>query len=78
MCFRKLCIEAGRAPKKVVFCLQILMLNVAEKNPQKPPQTHHTPPKSCEKYHDSRIIRTTRGRVNSIHMQSSDLSHTSS
>ena len=54
------------------------MLNVAEKNPQKPPQTHHTPPKSCEKYHDSRIIRTTRGRVNSIHMQSSDLSHTNS
>ena len=55
MRFRKLCIEAGWAPKKVVFCLQILMLNVAEKNPQKPPQTQHTQPKSCEKCHNSRI-----------------------
>ena len=34
MCFRKLCVEAGRAPKKIVFCLQILMFNVTEKNPQ--------------------------------------------
>jgi len=56
MCFRKLCVEAGRAPKKIVFCLQILMFNVTEKNPQKPPQTQHTPPMSCEKCHDSRII----------------------
>ena len=56
MCFRKLCVEAGRAPKKIVFCLQILMFNVTEENPQKPPQTQHTPLKSCEKCHDSRII----------------------
>ena len=56
MCFRKLCVEAGRAPKKIVFCLQILMFNGTEENPQKSLQTQHTPLKSCEKCHDSRII----------------------
>jgi len=75
MCFRKLCVEAGRAPKKIVFCLQILMFNVTEKNPQKPPQTQHTPPMSCEKCHDSRII--LRRILYAENSESSNLSHTS-